>query len=77
MHGHDLWADPIAGKALIGILPDGVQLFDRLTGEQLVTYAGLLRGLDRETVAQRARDLLVASTSTRTRARSSWTTPRA
>ncbi len=60
VHGHDLWADPIAGKALIGILPDGVKLFDRLTGEQLITYAGLLRGLDRDTVAQRARDLLVA-----------------
>ncbi|WP_396022565.1 ABC transporter ATP-binding protein [Cellulomonas palmilytica] len=60
VHGHDLWADPVAGKALIGILPDGVKLFDRLTGEQLITYAGLLRGLDRDTVAQRARDLLVA-----------------
>jgi ABC-2 type transport system ATP-binding protein len=58
--GHDLWADPVAGKALIGVLPDGVKLFDRLTGEQLITYAGLLRGLDRETTAQRARDLLVA-----------------
>ncbi|CAM5790607.1 ABC transporter ATP-binding protein [Cellulomonas persica] len=60
VHGRDLWADPVAGKALIGILPDGVKLFDRLTGEQLITYAGLLRGLDRDTVAQRARDLLVA-----------------
>ncbi|WP_372449511.1 ABC transporter ATP-binding protein [Cellulomonas fulva] len=58
--GHDLWADPVAGKALLGVLPDGVKLFDRLTGEQLITYAGLLRGLDRETTAQRARDLLVA-----------------
>ncbi|WP_232514580.1 ABC transporter ATP-binding protein [Cellulomonas sp. CW35] len=60
VHGQDLWADPVAGKALIGILPDGVKLFDRLTGEQLITYAGLLRGLDRDTVTQRARDLLVA-----------------
>jgi ABC-2 type transport system ATP-binding protein len=58
--GHDLWADPVAGKALIGVLPDGVKLFDRLSGEQLITYAGLLRGLDRETTAQRTRDLLVA-----------------
>jgi len=60
VQGHDLWADPVAGKALIGVLPDGVKLFDRLTGEQLITYAGLLRGLDRETVAERARDLLAA-----------------
>ena len=32
--------------------------FDRLVGRQLVTYSGLLRGMDRETVAQRTEDLL-------------------
>ena len=42
-----------------GVLPDGVKLFDRLTGAQLITYAGLLRGMDRETVAARTSDLLV------------------
>ena len=30
----------------------------KLTGEQLVTYAGLLRGMDSETVAARTEDLL-------------------
>uniref|UniRef100_UPI0009ED4467 ABC transporter ATP-binding protein n=1 Tax=Cellulomonas timonensis TaxID=1689271 RepID=UPI0009ED4467 len=58
--GQDLWADPVKGKSLLGVLPDGVRLFDRLTGEQLVTYAGLLHGLDRETVAARTADLLAA-----------------
>ena len=58
--GHDLWADPVRGKSLLGILPDGVRLFDRLTGEQLVMYAGLLHGLERETVAARTADLLAA-----------------
>ena len=60
VHGHDLWASPIEVKAMLGVLPDGVRLFDRLTGEQLITYAGLLQGLDRETVAARATDLLAA-----------------
>jgi ABC-2 type transport system ATP-binding protein len=60
VHGIDLWADPIAAKTVLGVLPDGVRLFDRLTGAQLVTYAGLLRGLDRDTVAARTRDLLTA-----------------
>lgn len=60
VHGHDLWQDPTTVKAQLGVLPDGVRLFDRLTGEQLITYAGLLRGLDRETVAARAAELLVA-----------------
>jgi ABC-2 type transport system ATP-binding protein len=58
VHGVDMWREPLKAKALIGNLADGVKLFDRLTGEQLVTYNGLLFGLDRETVAERTADLL-------------------
>jgi ABC-2 type transport system ATP-binding protein len=58
VHGTDLWADQVAGKSQLGVLPDGVRLFDRLTGAQLITYAGLLRGMDRATVAERTADLL-------------------
>ncbi|WP_082918674.1 ABC transporter ATP-binding protein [Cellulosimicrobium sp. I38E] len=60
VHGTDLWADPVTGKRQLGVLPDGVRLFDRLTGAQLVTYAGLLRGMDRDTVAERTAELLAA-----------------
>ncbi|GAA3797253.1 ABC transporter ATP-binding protein [Cellulomonas soli] len=60
VHGRDLWADPGAVKGMLGVLPDGVRLFDRLTGAQLITYAGLLQGLDRDTVAARTHDLLGA-----------------
>nr|WP_035058048.1 ABC transporter ATP-binding protein [Cellulomonas bogoriensis] len=60
VHGRDLWAEPLAVKATLGVLPDGVRLFDRLTGRQLITYAGLLQGLDRSVVAQRVEDLLGA-----------------
>ncbi|MSR99344.1 ABC transporter ATP-binding protein [Arthrobacter sp. BL-252-APC-1A] len=60
VHGVDVWEQPLAAKKLMGVLPDGVRLFDRLTGEQLVTYAGLLRGMDRDTVAERTADLLRA-----------------
>lgn len=58
--GTDVWSDPVAAKSRIGVLPDGLQLFDRLTGRQLVTYAGLLRGMDRELVDQRVGELLTA-----------------
>lgn len=60
VHGVDVWEQPLEAKKLMGILPDGVRLFDRLTGEQLVTYAGLLRGMDRAMVAERTGDLLRA-----------------
>jgi ABC-2 type transport system ATP-binding protein len=58
VHGIDVWSDPLAAKRLIGNLADGVDLYDRLTGEQLITYTGLLFGLDRAVVAARTADLL-------------------
>ena len=56
----DVWRDPVTAKRRMGVLPDGAHLFDRLTGRQLVTYSGLLRGMDRELVTQRTEDLIVA-----------------
>ncbi|WP_295126735.1 ABC transporter ATP-binding protein [uncultured Leifsonia sp.] len=58
IHGVDMWRDPLAAKALVGVLSDGARLFDRLTGEQLVEYAGLLSGMDRPTAIARTHDLL-------------------
>ncbi|GAA2944903.1 ABC transporter ATP-binding protein [Glutamicibacter bergerei] len=58
VNGVDIWAAPHEAKATLGVLADGVRQFDRLTGRQLVTYAGLLRGMDREEVATRTEDLL-------------------
>jgi ABC-2 type transport system ATP-binding protein len=56
--GHDVWRDPLAAKRALGTLPDGVRLFDRLTGAELLEYTGLLRGMAREVIAQRSHDLL-------------------
>lgn len=58
IHGVDVWAQPVEAKRLIGNLADGVRLFDRLTGEQLVTYTGMMFGLPRDEVASRTADLL-------------------
>ncbi len=58
LHGVDVWREPIRAKSLVGVLSDGVRLFDRLTGEQLVEYAGLLSGMDRDTALARTQDLL-------------------
>lgn len=58
IHGVEVWADLVEAKKLIGNLSDGVRLFDRLTGTQLVTYAGLLHGMQREVVVDRTADLL-------------------
>ncbi|AYD90087.1 ABC transporter ATP-binding protein [Actinomyces lilanjuaniae] len=58
VHGVDVWADLPAAKARLGVLPDGLRTFDRLNGLELVTYSGLLRGLDRDIVVPRATELI-------------------
>jgi ABC-2 type transport system ATP-binding protein len=56
--GHDVWADPVQAKRLLGVLPDGVRMFDRLSGAELLGYQGLLRGMPPDVVDLRARELL-------------------
>ena len=60
VHGVDLWAQPDRAKQLVGVLPDGLRTFDRLTGAELISYAGLLRGMDPAVVRERRDDLLAA-----------------
>ncbi|WP_250896497.1 ABC transporter ATP-binding protein [Curtobacterium aurantiacum] len=57
---HDVWADPTAAKRSLGVLPDRLRLFDRLTGAQLLYYSATLRGLDGATARQRSDDLAEA-----------------
>ncbi len=45
-------------KTIVGVLPDGLALPERLTGRELLTYTGLLRGMPAHTVAERAAELL-------------------
>ncbi|WP_280382803.1 ABC transporter ATP-binding protein [Nocardia wallacei] len=56
--GFDVWADPVRAKTIVGVLPDGLALPERLTGRELLTYTGLLRGIPEATVAGRAQELL-------------------
>lgn len=58
--GRDVWRDPPAAKALMGVLPDGLRLFDRLSGRELLHYVGRLRRLPRADVDSRADQLLAA-----------------
>ncbi|MCC7077397.1 MAG: ABC transporter ATP-binding protein [Acidimicrobiia bacterium] len=57
--GTDVWADPIGTKSRIGVLPEDLRLFERLTGAELLAYNGLLRGMDPDTVAVRSEELLL------------------
>jgi len=56
--GHDVWADPATAKAVMGIAPDGMRLFEQLSGRELLTYVGALRRMPRDVTAARADELL-------------------
>lgn len=56
--GMDLAARPVEVKRQIGVVPEGLGLFERLTGAEYLNFAGRMYGLDRHTAAQRAGELL-------------------
>ncbi len=56
--GVDVWSDPVRAKSLVGVLPDGMMLPERLTGRELLYYLGRLRGLPAGTVDARSEELL-------------------
>lgn len=58
--GVDVWRETGRVKRMIGVMPQPSQIFDRLTGLQLLLYSGMLRGMKREESQQRANDLLLA-----------------
>ncbi len=55
--GIDQSAKPLAAKRMMGVLPDRLRTFDRLTGRQLLYYYGLLRGLASAVIEKRVADL--------------------
>ena len=56
--GLDLVDDPVDVKRQIGVVPEGMALFGRLTGAEYLTFAARMYGLDRQTAAKRTAELL-------------------
>ena len=56
--GLDLAADPVAVKRLLGVLPEDLGLFDKLSGVDHLTLVGRVHRLPRDTVKTRAGELL-------------------
>jgi ABC-2 type transport system ATP-binding protein len=56
--GLDLATNSIEVKRQIGVVPEGMALFGRLTGAEYLNFVGRMYGLDRETAAKRAAELL-------------------
>ena len=56
--GIDLAQDSVEVKRQIGVVPEGMALFGRLTGSEYLNFVGRMYGLDRSTAAKRTAELL-------------------
>jgi ABC-2 type transport system ATP-binding protein len=56
--GTDLEKFPVEVKRQIGVVPEGLALFERLTGAEYLHFVGRMYGLDRATTSQRTVELL-------------------
>jgi ABC-2 type transport system ATP-binding protein len=56
--GVDFQAHPAEVKRQIGVVPEGMGLFERLTGKEYLRFVGRMYGLDRATTEKRAEELL-------------------
>jgi ABC-2 type transport system ATP-binding protein len=58
IQGLDLTDNPIEVKKQIGVVPEGMALFGRLTGAEYLSFVGRMYGLDPQTAANRTAELL-------------------
>jgi len=56
--GMDFAKHPVEVKRQIGVVPEGMGLFERLTGPEYLEFVGRMYGLDRPTTRKRSEELL-------------------
>ncbi|HYE66273.1 MAG TPA: ABC transporter ATP-binding protein [Pyrinomonadaceae bacterium] len=56
--GLDIEAEPLEVKRRIGVVPEDLNLFERLTGAEMLTFTGRMYGLRKSEVAERTQELL-------------------
>ena len=56
--GRDLSREPLEVKRRIGVVPEDLNLFERLTGAEMLAFTGRMYGLQKAEIAQRSPELL-------------------
>ena len=56
--GLDIAAQPMEVKRRIGVVPEDLNLFERLTGAEMLAFTGRMYGVGRDEIAQRSKELL-------------------
>src|ERR671914_318776 len=55
--GRDIAREPLEVKRRIGVVPEDLNLFERLTGAEMLSFTGRMYGLGRAEIAGRAAEL--------------------
>lgn len=58
IEGHSITDDPMRVKQVIGIVPQEIALYDKLTARQNLTFWGRMQGLGGKTLKQRVEEVL-------------------
>jgi len=56
--GRDVTSEPLEVKRRIGVVPEDLNLFERLTGAEMLTFTARMYGLQKMEIAERTRELL-------------------
>ncbi|MBO0792256.1 MAG: ABC transporter ATP-binding protein [Ktedonobacteraceae bacterium] len=56
--GVDVWKDPIKVRSIIGVLPEHLNLYERLSGREFIHFAGRMYGVPGTDVDKRTEELL-------------------
>lgn len=56
--GRDIAQEPLEVKRRIGVVPEDLNLFERLTGAEMLTFTGRMYGLGKTQIAERSPELL-------------------
>jgi len=58
--GVNVWAEPLRAKAVMGVLPEQLNLYERLSGRELIEFTGAMYDIPRDETRRRAAALLDA-----------------
>ncbi|HEX6554226.1 MAG TPA: ABC transporter ATP-binding protein [Ktedonobacteraceae bacterium] len=56
--GVDVWKDPLRARSLMGVLPEVLNIYERLSGREFLVFAGHMYGVPTGDIRRRAEDLL-------------------
>src|SRR5436309_2828011 len=56
--GVDVWKDPLKARALMGVLPEFLNIYERLSGREFLLFAGRMYGLPQGDIKHGAEELL-------------------